>query len=238
MSRYDDITALLNETADCRQRLERVYEEAKSAPDIKEALKPTVKSALEHLRSALEYCGQDVRERYCPPPGEREKVYFPFGEKEKTFHRSIEKNLPKLETGAPAVFSLMKSIQPFACGDRWLVTLCEQTNFNKHNRLSPQERVNSPGNSLRIGGNAVLMRNSSITFMGGSINGVALPQYPVTVSNLDHADEVAAKLGVPVQQEFDWVEFRFERSAQDTLALIAVSHERILAFAQQLQPLL
>jgi hypothetical protein len=238
MSRYDDIIALLNETAECRQRLEAAYEDAKSKPDIKEVLKPTVKSALEHLRSALEYCGQDLRDRYCSPPGERENVYFPFGDTEKNFRRSVDKNLPMLEAKAPQVFALIEAMQPFACGDHWLVTLCRQTNFNKHNRLSPQDRVNSPGNSMRIGGNAVLMRNSSVTFVDCNFNGLATPNYPVTVSNGDEADEVAAKLGVPVDKTFDWVEFRFERSAQDTLALIGLSHDRIGAFVQQLQPLL
>jgi hypothetical protein len=239
MSRYGDVTALLDDTSELRRKLESAYQDAKSSPNIKEVLKPTVKSALEHLRSSLEFCGQDLRERYCAAPGPRDRVYFPFGETERRFSDSASKNLPKLGVNAPLAFELVKSLQPFACGDRWLVTLCEETNFNKHNALSKQIRVDSPESSMTIGKNAIVLRGASnVTFKGGSIDGVLLPHRSVTISSNDEAVEAEAKLGVEVRRLFDWVEFRFERSAEDTLALIGAAHDRISRFARELQAFL
>src|SRR5450631_557836 len=49
----------------------------------------------------------------------------------------------RLPEHLPAVHTLVQDIQPFKCGDPWLVDLCGLTNDAKHNNLSKTENKKS-----------------------------------------------------------------------------------------------
>jgi len=65
MTHYGDMTELLTDVARIRQELEKQYAAARTDPDVKTLLRPLVKSALEQLRSALEYSAYGLYERHC-----------------------------------------------------------------------------------------------------------------------------------------------------------------------------
>ena len=88
----------------------------------------------------LEYSAQDI---WFSFNNKNKKLYFPYGKTEALFHANVKRNLPKLGDNNPNVLHLIQSLQPFNCGDDWLAELCDQTNFNKHNKLGKQVRKNS-----------------------------------------------------------------------------------------------
>lgn len=107
--------------------------------------KVNVKNTLENLRSILDYAAQDIQvELKCRNKNKvPDKVYFPYGQKENLFKISIQKNLPGLSEHLSAVHTLVQNMQPFKCGDPWLVDLCGLTNDAKHNNLSKTENKKS-----------------------------------------------------------------------------------------------
>ncbi|WP_273023582.1 hypothetical protein [Rheinheimera sp.] len=234
MERYGDIVEILREVETSIGKLQVMYEKARKDDEIKAVLRPTVKSTLEHLRSVLEYSAQDIRD-FCK--AENSKLYFPYGKNESLFRDNAKKNLPNLHQDSK-IYHIVESLQPHCCGDEWLSTLCDQTNFNKHNALGKQIRENSKssttdiGNFARVGGNAI------VTIKNSSINGISIGcNGPVVVSRQRTTAEIQRDVGenIPVAREFDWVEFKFENTAKDTLSLIVKAHQEILTYIEKLR---
>ncbi len=107
-----------------------------------------------------------------------EKIYFPYGQKENHFRKSIKRNLPNIKPNLPNIYAILESIQPFKSKNNWLVNLCELTNEAKHNNLSKTQKhktasVMQPGISIQGA--------SNITLSNNRINGVL--QDDVVVEN-------------------------------------------------------
>ncbi|MGR5150201.1 hypothetical protein ACQKP8_27100 [Photobacterium alginatilyticum] len=236
MDRYDDIKELLDTVEGNISTLKSKYDEARRAENVKTVLRPLVKSTLEHLRSILEYSAQDIWSHYNT---KSKKLYFPYGQDDALFQANVKRNLPNLKTHYPAIYDLLESLQPFKCGDSWLKQLCDQTNFNKHNRLADQVRKNSEGSRTNVG-NLVSMRGGTVVFDNCSYNGMPLGQgKPAVISSDMSVDDIRKSVNLPIaiEREFDWVEFHFGDSAIDTLNLIESSYDKISSYIEELRKL-
>jgi len=131
-----------------------------------------LKNTLENLRSALDYLAKDILIKLKSNPNLQtkklpEKTYFPYGQKENHFKKSIQRNLPFLKQSEPKVYDLLESIQPFRSKHNWVVDLCSLTNDAKHNNLSKIENqknviVEQKGIARIEGGRNVVMSNNYV----------------------------------------------------------------------------
>lgn len=234
MNRYEDITELLKEVESNLAKLQNEYDKARKDEKIKFVLRPLVKTSLEHLRSVLEYSAQDIWASYN---SSIKKLYFPYGKDEALFKANVKRNLPKLHEHK-SLYEIVEFIQPHRCKDDWLIELCDQTNFNKHNSLGKQTRENSDNSTTDIGRLARISGGGTITFTNCSYNGMPLGRgAPAVISGKMPTEEIRKNIGipVPVTREFDWVEFRFENSTKDTLQLIEKALSEISAYIEKLK---
>ncbi len=234
MERYEDSIELLKEVENNLERLREQYELARKDDNIKSFLRPLIKTTLEHLRSILEYSAQDIWSFYNT---KNKKLYFPYGKDEALFKANVKRNLPNLQDH-PSIYKLIESLQPYSAGDDWLTELCDQTNFNKHNSLSKQVRKNSEKSTTDVGNLVRMSGGGTVTFTNCSYNGMPLGHgKPAVISGDMTTDEIKESIGIPipVKREFDWVEFRFENSTQDTLQLIEKAHNEISIYIDKLK---
>jgi hypothetical protein len=234
MERYPDIVELLEEVQGDIEVISASYEKARNDEDQAKILRPKIKSCFEHLRSALEYSAQDIWRSYTK---KQTSVYFPYGKTEEDFNRSLGKNLPALKEQAPNLFELVEALQPHKCGSEWLYELCRHTNFNKHDRLSPQKRENSSNSNTSLGCIVKNYGNATSSFTDCSYNGLPMAiGGTLEVSANRRVSEIKKDLFVPIPvlREFDWVEFKIDGSLFDILALIKTSHSEISKFTKEL----
>jgi hypothetical protein len=237
VQRFNDIQELLHQVDVDFVTLAGAYEVARADADVKTVLRPLVKSCFEHLRSCLEYCAQEIADRYGASP----RFYFPYGCDETRFLKSVQKNFPGLQAKAPRVYAAIAAIQPFKCSDAWLQSLCEHTNFNKHDRLTNQDRVNSAKSRTFLGGNSFVINSGSRgTFVNCAADDVRFGvTQPLVVSDSTPLEDIRANSpGLHVRREFEWVEFRFSGTARDAAKLIDQARLEIRAFATQLRAIL
>lgn len=158
---------------DIRQLLEHCDGEISNIDkSIKEGAlkKVSLKNTLENLRSILDYLAKDVLTKLKSNPSNKQlsdKVYFPYGQKENHFKKSVQRNLPPLRNDEPEIYNLLESIQPFKSKKNWVVDLCSLTNDAKHNSLSKTETqkstvVEQKGFARIEGGRNVVMRNNYV----------------------------------------------------------------------------
>jgi hypothetical protein len=233
MERYTDIIELLEEVKHNISSLHESYDQAKQDEALKEVLKPLVKSSLEHLRSVLEYSAQDVWDSYN---NKSKKLYFPYGKDEALFKKNLKRNLPGLQD--KKLYALIESLQPHKCGENWLIDLCKQTNFNKHNKLRKQVRENSDKSTIDIGNLVRMDRGSTVKFSNCIYNGMPLGVgKPAVVSGDMSVKQIQENIGIPVlvTKMFEWVEFRFENSTVDTLYLIERAYTEISKYVKNLK---
>jgi hypothetical protein len=242
VAHYDDMQELLADVARLRNELEKQYEAARTDPEVKTVLRPTVKSALEQLRSTLEYSAYGLYERHCKGSMSDKDVYFPYSLKLAGFNRRVEECLKGLQHACPGAVDAVKSVQPFVCGDSWLSSLCNQTNFRKHKGLGEFMRRNSAKSELSIG-NAIRSSGGGTTIGRLFVDGKLLnPGGPIQISTTTSRDELKSQLRKDSQhlvtQEFEYVNFLFAGTADDTLELIGKAHDRITAYAEAVKPYL
>ena len=136
--------------------------------------KVSLKNTLENLRSVLDYAAQDMQSKLKTLTNNKipERVYFPYGQRENHFNKSVKRNLPNLSHLMPSIHSLVHAMQPFKCGDPWLVDLCGLTNDAKHNNLSKTE--NKKSRTIHQGGMTLVTfgEGSQVTIRGNRVNGV------------------------------------------------------------------
>ncbi|MFM2058400.1 MAG: hypothetical protein RLY71_2785 [Pseudomonadota bacterium] len=154
-----DIKNLLSHT---KNEIECLKKQAQTG----EINKIPLKNTLENLRSILDYHGKDIscklKEKRVVIP---DKIYFPYGQRENHFKKSIDKNLPKLKDLNNCLYTVIENEQPFKSHDNWIVDLCLLTNEAKHNHLSKTESQKSivirQGNSIHIeGGRNIVLYNN------------------------------------------------------------------------------
>lgn len=119
--------------ADVDELLKDIEEQLISIKKYKKITKVKLKSILENLRSSLEYMAQDINSALSRP-GKR--VYFPYGDTIENFEKSINQNLPDLQSEYPILYDGIEHLQPHKNnGDKWLVDMCRMTNDAKHKGL-------------------------------------------------------------------------------------------------------
>lgn len=162
-----DIQELLEHT---QNEISTISEQSKNGTINKVSLKNT----LENLRSILDYSAQDMHSKLKTLSKNKipDKVYFPYGQREKHFKNSVKRNLPNLSEHMPSIHSLVLDMQPFKSGDSWLVDLCVLTNDAKHNNLSKTE--NRKSRTIHQGGMALVEfgEGAQVTMTGNRVNGV------------------------------------------------------------------
>lgn len=234
MERYEDCRELLKEVEINLEKLREKYQAARTDENLKSVLRPLVKTTLEHLRSVLEYSAQDIWASYN---SKSKKLYFPYGKNNKLFRANVKRNLPGLQD-RKSLYNLIESLQPHRSQDDWLLHLCAQTNFNKHNSLGKQTRENSKQYTTDVGNLIRMDSGSTVTFTDCVYNGMPLGRgKPAVISGNMSTDEIKKNIGIPipVKREFDWVEFHFDSSAKDTLELIDKAHREISTYIETLK---
>jgi hypothetical protein len=232
MSRYEDALEVLSSGREIISSFEQEYELARSSSKLANMPRVEVKSAVECIRSALEFTAQDIWHSYTR---KEHRVYFPYGKTKVAFDKSVKKNLPALEAQSPNLYSLVEALQPYACGDSWLEDLCVVSNFNKHKGLSTQIRKNSLGNAVSLGGMISVRNCADVTFnnvwiedmplgVHGSLVISNIPDFPIIGGQLSH--------GSLMTKEFDWVEFHIDLSDNDVLKLLSKSYVESVRFVE------
>ena len=169
---------------------------------------------MENLRSCLDYMAQDVYEIVISPDliskqmKKLKRVYFPYGKTKKDFDSSIQKNLPNLASLNGRLFDIVESIQSHKLGNAWLYDFCSILNLNKHNALSPQERIEHKGYSVGLEG-----RGPSITAPAGAIKA---PPGAISIGGRPLVFDEAS--GIPLQTSglevkvTTWIDFKFQNT--------------------------
>lgn len=238
MDRYEDIIELLDVVKSDITLISAEYERAKSDEDVAMILRPKIKTCIESLRSVLDYAAIDIRLSYTK---KKNKVYFPYGATEEEFIKNVSVGMHGFKEHSPAAYSLVESLQPYRYGSDWLVVLCKRANFNKHNRLSSQKRVNSPAATTTLGGLVKNHGSSTATFLNCYVDGLPLAKNGTLIMSPRHrVAEIEKQLFVPlaVSREYEWVEFEIDGSSHDALKLITVSHTEISNFISELKKIL
>ena len=237
MSRKSDIDELLAEVADIKSDIEATYERAKADPASAKLSKIKVKSALEHLRSVLDYAALDVHETFYDGKG---KIYFPYGKNEALFEKHLKSKFKDLAGKSRRVFEIFSSVQTFNCGSDWLITLCNTVNSNKHNRLSSQdmqkEESVSLGNLVKVSG------GGSVIIHGGTVNGVPIskdPNKPIVISNESSEEQMKRNLNpnnpfLSLNRETDKLEFIIDDTGWDALELVSEASNGVQSLVDDL----
>ncbi len=188
--RKSDCEALISECEELLPLIEEKVINDMVETNNTEIIVPKIKSFLEHCRSIIDYCSQDIFQYIIPERKRVEKlksrnkhVYFPYGKDKNLFKENIEKNLPGLPIGK--IYNLIEDLQDYKRSpeDRFLLQMCSLTNENKHNQLSSNQRIVhksiSIGNLIRGDG------NSEITFSNCVFNGVPSGTFKIMKGNIE-----------------------------------------------------
>lgn len=238
MSRLADIKELLIEVEEISAGLVAAYEHAKSDRTVLQISRVKVKSALEHLRSVLDYCALDVYMRvYGGKPG---RLYFPYGKNEALFNKHLASSFKGLRERHPKLYGLLASIQPHVSGSNWLIDLCGYTNTNKHDNLTPQ--VKKSIDSVTVGNLVKVSGNSTVTFVNSTVNGIQIGKdasTPATISDAMTDEEIGEQLNpdnpyIPITRVAEEVKFFIEGSGNDALAFIQDAKIKVSEFVGQL----
>lgn len=233
-NRNADITLLLDDVNKNILVIEAEIRKAIGDIDVQSVLKPKVKSCMEHLRSCLDYFAKDVYETVIGG-NHTHKVYFPYGEENKTFKlRLNQTGLKKLEGKNKEVYDIIESIQPFRNGDNWLVVLCKLTNENKHSQLTPQERLDG----MALSGNGkpyiVVDNKSTVIFENCIIEGE-----PIGLLCFAGGQAYSSKnLSETNLNLVDWTDFVFSDFNISVIDLLKKAHYHISELQQKLYSIL
>jgi hypothetical protein len=238
--RQQDILELLQETSESINLIELEIKKVSKNENIKEVLKAKVKTSLEHLRSCLEYCTQDIYELIIKPiiPSKKNKaIYFPYGKDYNDFYASLCRNsFKKLSVLNNEIYQLLESIQPHKLNSNWLVDLCVITNYNKHNKLRHQNRINS---KLIKAGNINIAKivdgaKGKIIFNNSSLNGIKINRLEI---DCEHQQIYTDNNRIKVEF-IKWADFTFSNTDINILIFLKYSLSRILEFQSDLYKIL
>lgn len=137
--------ALIESSNELLVEIELLYARDLNKSEISDRLLIKIKSLLESLRSALEYCAQGLSEKYGTEK-DKTRISFPYAKQSVTreqFMKSqyIEKKIPGLIKHRPDIEQFILSMQHFSdprC--QWFPQFMELTNKNKHIELTPHEK--------------------------------------------------------------------------------------------------
>lgn len=193
---------------------------------------PRIKSMLEHMRSILEYCAQDINETYLNKKG---KVYFPYGKNQRVYNNSIDKNLPGLRNHSLDIYYLIEDLQDYKRRqkDRFLVLLCALTNENKHNKLSNTRRMSKK--QINISNAIVFDNTATVEIKNCTFNGISSGNFKV-----EHG-EIKGDIN-PLLLELiyrkDIGSYVFADSNKDIVKFLTLSLKEVKKFYQSLYKLM
>lgn len=237
VQRYNDILELLGVCESNLGLVREAYEAARHNEDLLVAARPTVKTILGDLRSVLDYSAMSIFEAYSTKDW---SPHFPYGKDEHSFTGAVKKNLNGLREQMPDVYKLVRSIQPYVCGDSWLADLCIMTNVTKHRNLGVQRRVNSSTGDVRVGNLFRVSGGSKIILRNSTVNGERVGNgKPVIISDSASKKELEAVFGkhAQVTKSYDWVKFEFEEFPCDALEFLGKTLRNTKNFVDELSAL-
>ena len=222
MSRKDDVEVILAAAKEQHEAVCEAYN--KALRDKSLDLRVRVKNLMENLRSALDYIAHDIYESCCqtarlasgkPEPRD---IYFPYGRSEADFRSGVGSSLPGLDTLAPNVYSMIASIQPFQYGDNWLYDLCSILNEKKHDRLTPQTRLETETYTVSSGTGRVTIRaNDPLVHVRSLPGDVKIFGVPAQFTDRGIRTAPSGKLS---HKRTKWVAFMFEGTTTNVLGLL------------------
>ena len=239
MSRLDNINELLTEVEEISSTLSDLYEQAKKDNSIPHISCAKIKSALEHLRSILDYCAMDAY-LYVYGKSPRERLYFPFAEDEKYFNKRLANKFPLLLQKNPKIYHLIASVQPHISGSKWLLYLCHYVNKNKHHNFTSQVRKTK--DSVSIGNLFKVSGGGTITGVNSSVNGVPIGRdnsIPVVITDTMTDAEIKGQLNpnnpyLPITRVAEDIKFFIDNSDNDALAFIQDAKQKISQLVNEL----
>lgn len=240
MSKLEDIQELLEGIRRTSFSLSESYERAKEDKSITQIDRVSVKSALEHLRSTLDYCAIDI---YIHIHGkDPDRIYFPIGKDLEQFNKDLARNkFTLLENKNPEIYELISSIQPHLSDSNWLIDLRSYVNINKHNKLTPQNKETK--NSFNLG-NLVKTHgiNNTITFTGTTVNGLPIQKdssvpvviKPDTMTDDEIHNQLNPDIYLPITRTVEDIRFYIDGSENDALTFIQEVTAKISQFIDEL----
>lgn len=209
INRRNDIQALFVEINSGYDEIEKLYNLSLNKREIDPSLQVKIKSYLEHARSILDYCAQDIAGAL---EIKSEKIYFPIVESHKnlnSFEGFIGRHLPGLKAKDKALFDNLEKIQPYHQDYDWLGHLVVITNENKHDCLTPQGKHEIP--SLTLESNAAVIQisgDSSIALGEGCM--VQLGNAKIQGNQVISAfsSQIISDPQIKVKRQI-WVDFKF-----------------------------
>ena len=136
---------------------------------------------------------------------------------------------PQLETEAPELFSLLRSLQPYT-GNLWLAGFNKLNNENKHGDLVAQTRVETKTVEVKApGGGSVSWNPANVKFgKGVHMHGVPIdPSTQMPVPNRKVQTKVTT-----------WVDFQFDGIDESALGLLRQSVAGVTTIAAAVTALL
>lgn len=114
------------------------YEDAMTAESIPDEMQIVIKEILDHLRSALDYCAQQVWMHFSGQP-QGANIYFPIvreGAKESDFLSVMNRLMPGVADVSAQAYETFKNFQNFTGSkNAWLPELATLVNQTKHDHL-------------------------------------------------------------------------------------------------------
>lgn len=209
-SRREEIDALLSRARKDLRAVELEYRDSLHKKAISADLRIDIKNLCENLRSALDYLAQDIREEHCPA-AKKARFYFPILPDRNQFEARMEEWFPGLRKVAPALWTLLESVQPYQQGYEWLGHFNRVNTENKHGQLVEQTRLETPRvNVTTPGGGQVSWDPRAVRFGSGVFVG-GVPVDPRTQLPVPHPS-------IQVEQ-IVWVDFVFADLGVSALAL-------------------
>lgn len=240
MERRDDIKTLLSISQDHYKDILSKYE--RSLQDQSLDLRVPVKNLMENLRSILDYMAHDIYETYCQPnlkvsgKSSPRNIYFPYGLTENDFRSMVGNSFPDLQTLAPKVYNLIVSIQPFKSGNNWLYHLCLITNEKKHNRLTPQIRMETEtyGVKSQYGSVTIPVNNPNVKIISAP-GAVKIFGVPAQFTSDGILTAPSDKLK---HDRKKWVSFTFEGTNVNVIGLLDSAISNIIKLSKEVYTLI
>lgn len=156
MAAFDDALELVKHAEGELPTIRAAYEASLTAKAVSPKLLIEIKNVCENLRSALDFAATGLFEKYGSSKKANPKIHFPYANSSQTrveFEKSnrVEACIPGLTASRPDIVSALVDMQHYTgVAYAWVPKFMELTNENKHQRLTPQTRIEHK--ELRISG--------------------------------------------------------------------------------------
>ncbi|WP_336863684.1 hypothetical protein [Peribacillus frigoritolerans] len=147
-----DSKILLHDAKRLLDEINHLYSDAIHAEEIPPILRVRVKQFLDNVNASLEFAAFEIFNTYCseqvkqikrkPKDFERHEnsIYFPVWDSKTAFDNYIDTKFVSLRNEQPDIVAILQKYQPFPTRPKWLRTLKDLVNTNKHRNLSKQSQ--------------------------------------------------------------------------------------------------